>query len=286
MKLAAIIVVYNPEPVELKKNILSCLDAVDHLLVYLNSPVPAGLHSFFSHTQELGKFSLLGNQENVGIAAALNAGAYWAMEHQYTHLLTLDQDSYFAPGHLAAYREKVARDTRTNIGVYGCNPDNRGTLLYNTEEESLEVPDVITSGSIYPVEVFRQCGVFEAELFIDAVDYEYCYRVRRQRDLRTLVFPSVHLIHQVGYPYKTPLGFLTDNYSPQRTYFIIRNHLVMWKRYPDLFQQAYKKVLIKTHIVYRVPKIILGEKQKFKKLKAVTLGICHGLAGRLGFIKM
>lgn len=286
MKLAAIVVVYNPDPSELKKNIDSCISSVDHLLVYLNSSVPEQLVSFFKSHEQSQKLTVLGNQVNVGIAAALNAGVDWAIENSFSHLLSLDQDSYFKPAHLRIYKERVFSLKAEGIGVIGCNPDNRGKLLYNTSSDMIEVADVITSGSIYPVDVFAKCGVFEAELFIDAVDYEYCYRIHNKWGLKTIVFPSIHLIHKVGYPYKTKLGFMTDNYSAQRTYFIIRNHLIMWKRYPDNFQKQYKKVLVKTHIFYRIPKIILGEKDKLKKLKAVALGICHGLVGKLGFTKM
>jgi rhamnosyltransferase len=148
------------------------------------------------------------------------------------------------------------------------------------------VPDSITSGSIFPTKVFESCGLFEAALFIDAVDYEYCYRLKSRYGLSTIVFPDIVLKHEVGYPTKINLGLTTDNYTAFRTYFIIRNHITIWKRYPKLFQPAYKKTLIKIHITYRLAKIVIGEENKISKIRAIVIGMFHGFSGRTGYYKI
>ncbi|PAM94254.1 hypothetical protein B4N84_14395 [Flavobacterium sp. IR1] len=278
MKLAAIIVVYKPDIPQLESNILSVIDDVDKLLIYRNSPFECNETIIQSYKD---KIEFLGDSKNVGIASALNEGVKWVSNNSYTHLLTLDQDSYFEKLHLNKFKNLIENCVLDNIGIYCPNIDNRGTLLLNTEEEFVYLPDSITSGSVFPLSVFKDCGVFDDKLFIDAVDYEFCYRIFYNKQLKTLIFPSIVLRHEVGHLTKIRFGLYTDNYSAFRTYFIIRNHIIIWKKYPHLFQKSYKITLIRIHIIHRFIKIILGEEDKIAKLNSIIKGIYHGLLGKL-----
>ncbi|RYF26877.1 MAG: hypothetical protein EOO42_00190 [Flavobacteriales bacterium] len=275
MRLAAVIVVYNPDIDFLNRNILSLIGQVDHLLLYQNS--------FLTGEDLSNKYenlSLLGNGENVGIAAALNRAVEWAEINLFTHLLTLDQDSNFNGNDLIRFRSLIEHEKMPDIGIYCPNIDNRGKLLVEKEQSVMEVRDSITSGSIFPLETFKVCGGFEENLFIDAVDYEYCYRIFINSNLKTVVYPDIILKHEVGYPTRIRFGFTTDNYSAFRTYFIVRNQLIIWRRYPKLFQPSYKITLVKIHIIFRFIKIILGEEDKINKLKSIVRGIYHGLKNK------
>ncbi|MCX2485257.1 glycosyltransferase [Pedobacter sp. MR2016-24] len=275
MKLIAIVVLYKPDIRAVIKNILSYIDQIDHLLLYRNSEVGEKdftlLHSYFD------KIDFIGSGKNVGIAKALNEGAKWAEDQEFSHLLTLDQDSYFEGNNLKNFRHLISNDNVKNVGIYSANPDNRGQLTFKTNSAYIRIPDAITSGSIFPIKIFGECGYFDENLFIDAVDYDYCYRIKKLKNYDTIVFPSIILKHEVGYPTKINFGLITDNYSSFRTYYIIRNHIIIWRRYPDLFQQQYKKTLIKIHIVYRIAKIIIGEEDKLNKLKSIVTGLKDGL---------
>lgn len=284
MRLAAIVILFQPNLKATVGNILSFIEDVDQVVLYLNSPV--AIADVESLKPYMDKVTLLGNGVNIGIAAALNRGVEWSMKHNYTHVLTMDQDSSFLPGNLSRFKELVDKTDLKNVGAYAPNPDNRGILCFETSLPYLEVPDTITSGTIFPVNVFTACGLFEEALFIDAVDYEFCYRIKKRKGYKTIIFTNVVLSHEVGYPTTINFGFVTDNYSAFRTYFIVRNHIIIWRRYPDLFQPQYKRTLIKIHIVYRLAKILIGEADKIGKIKAIFMGIIHGSVGRLGFYKV
>jgi len=275
MRLVAVIVVYQPDIDFLNKNILSLISHVDHLLLYQNSPLTN--KDLYNNYENL---SFLGSGENVGIAKALNQAIEWAEKNLYTHLLTLDQDSSFLNNDLKHFRDLIDNEKLPNIGIYCPNIDNRGKLLIEDNQPVVEVKDSITSGSIFPLDTFKLCGGFEEKLFIDAVDYEYCYRIFTKNNLKTVVYPEIILKHEVGYPTRIKFGFTTDNYSAFRTYFIIRNQLLIWRRYPKLFQPGYKVTLVKIHIVFRFIKIILGEEDKINKLKSIVRGMFHGLTSR------
>ncbi|SDP56854.1 rhamnosyltransferase [Mucilaginibacter sp. OK268] len=285
MRLSAIIVIYQPEITELIKNIAGVINAVDQLILYQNSSIADQLifYEAYLNLPHKDKITFLGTGDNVGIATALNMGVKWSLENDYTHILTLDQDSYFEPGVLTSYKLLISQQNDDRIGVFGINPVCGNSFLFEVADQVLEVTDTITSGSIFPLNIFNECGLFMDELFIDAVDYEFCYRISKRNGYKTLVFTSILLQHKVGYVTKTRWGFKTDNYSAFRTYFIVRNHIIMWKRYPEIFPRTYKIVLIKTHIIGRIIKVFLAENDKQKKTKAIIIGLIHGLKGRLGY---
>jgi rhamnosyltransferase len=285
MKLAAVLVIYFPDIKELSYNIKSYIQEIDKLVIWQNTPVSqtSNIELLFKDLSETekNKILIIGNGKNVGIATALNGGVEWALNNNYDHVLTLDQDSYFKSGLLVKYKELISTSNFTHVGVYGINPNNWGNLLYETNQTYLEVSDTITSGAIVPTWVFKKHGLFEDALFIDAVDYEFCYRIKTC-GLKTIVFPAIILEHQVGEGKRTWLGFKTDNYSAFRTYFVVRNQIAIWKRYPDIFPKSYKIVLIKGHIIARSIKIVLAENNKLKKLFAIITGTIHGLQGKTG----
>jgi len=288
MKLSAVVVLYLPEMDKVIANIQSYIAEVDALLVFQNSEGTELRNRLTLKLQaeDLQKLIFLGNGQNVGIAAAMNAGVTWALKHHYTHLLTLDQDSYFEAGYLKSYKEQISTNKDSSIGVFGVNPFCHRSAEYFRSSSLLEVPDTISSGSVIPLQVFEKCGLFNEELFIDAVDYEFCYRIKKSADYKTVISTSTLMHHEVGYPERTIFGFSTVNYSAFRTYFILRNQIAIWKQYPDMFQGKYKITLIKSHIFLRCIKIILAETDKVRKLRAIFTGIIHGLKGRTGYYKI
>ncbi|WP_026706974.1 glycosyltransferase [Flavobacterium frigidarium] len=278
MKLVAVIVVYEPDIKSLLYNIGELIEDVDQLIIYQNSDI----YTVRNELEKYGnKLVYLGSGENIGIAGALNEGVKWAQRNHYSHILTLDQDSSFERGHLSKFKYLIENSLASDVGIFCANISNRGSVLIESDEQYVKVSDSITSGSIFPLETFEKGGLFETELFIDAVDYEFCYRIFSKNMLSTIIFPEIILLHEVGYPTKITFGFMTDNYSAFRTYHIVKNHSLIWRRYPTLFQKSYKKTLIKTHIIYRTIKVLIGEKDKLSKITAIYKGLFHGLTVKI-----
>jgi rhamnosyltransferase len=108
MKLSAIIVTYFPDLYDLKKNIISCIDEVDKLIIWENSPgVKLSSQPFLKDYND--KVVFLSAGTNVGMARALNEGVKWAMSNGFTHILTMDQDSYFESGGLRRYKVLIEK---------------------------------------------------------------------------------------------------------------------------------------------------------------------------------
>ncbi|MDT3401766.1 hypothetical protein [Mucilaginibacter terrae] len=277
MNVSVVVIFFKSKEEDFARNINTYIHEVDHVIIWQNSLLDKRILSLIDKAQ-VHKIVIAGTGENVGIGRALNESIRILRNLGATHIMTMDQDSHFIAGHLSEYKKLIKLHSSLDIGVFGINPNNWGRLLYPENDIFIEVTDTITSGSIFPIHVFDEFGVFDEKLFIDAVDYEFCYRLKT-RGIKTIVFPSVHLEHQVGEMYKTWLGFKTDNYSAFRTYFLVRNHITMWKLYPSIFPARYKVMLVKGHIMYRLVKIVLGEKDKLNKITSIFRGIFDGFKG-------
>jgi rhamnosyltransferase len=281
MKLAAVIVCYYPDAQELKRNIASCINYIDKLILWENTP-KSNIKNEGLYIEQYGNKALqMSLGKNVGIATALNEAARWCKTNGFSHILTLDQDSYFLNDTLAQYRLIITElnKAETDVGMYAVNPVCEKRPNYPEHAGTIEVADAITSGSIIPLSIFDTVGFFRDDLFIDAVDYEFCYRLKRA-GYKTIVISSVLMQHKVGYLKKISFGLSTVNYSAFRSYFIVRNQILMWKLYPNLFSTKHKKTLIKHHILFRIAKILLGEAHKRSKIKAIINGISDGLTGK------
>ena len=92
-KLCAIVTSYYPSLEELEQNIRSYLSDVDKLIIWENTPKDE------SRIQELAdklngeKVEVRTTGQNEFLAKPFNICIKWAKENNYTHFLTLDQDS-------------------------------------------------------------------------------------------------------------------------------------------------------------------------------------------------
>ncbi|WP_294307051.1 glycosyltransferase [uncultured Chryseobacterium sp.] len=283
MRLCTIIVLFYPEKVDLQKSLSAFTQETDYVFCWKNSSINKECLDLI---ESYSNVEIIGDETNVGIAKALNEGIKAAGLLAFTHVLTMDQDSYFDEGMITKYKSKIQQYAEESIAIFGINPIQDNKLLYENSGKILDVTDTITSGSIFSIENFIKYGYFEEELFIDAVDYEYCYRLKKKYGLRTVVFNDVILNHSVGYIAKTNMGFSINNYSAFRTYYIIRNQLSIWFRFPSQFPSYYKMTLLRDHILFRIIKIILAEKNKRIKLKSIFLGVLHFIVGRSGYFNV
>jgi len=283
MRLSAVIITYYPNLVELTKNIDSIITCVDRLIIWVNTPNGDEAKFNLDLSRNGEKLVRFGTGENVGIATALNKTIQWSIENGYTHILTMDQDSFFEEVCFINYKSYVEFYDNSNVGVFTPNIRYNGNLIYGMDTLYKELSFTITSGAIHPLRIFEETGLFYEDFFIDGVDYEFCFRIK-QMGYKVICITNVILNQTFGYVSKTPLGFSTMNYSATRTYYIIRNHIILWKKYPKLYPD--KMEFVKGHIVMRFFKVILGETNKMKKLKSILLGLRDGFLDKVGQVNI
>lgn len=270
LKIAGVVVLYNPDK-DVIHNINSYLNDLLYLVAVDNSDDPD--QEIIELIKKMNKVHYVSNSGNMGIAAALNTGAYMALNRACDFLLTMDQDSTASPGMIQQMIDYIEASGKNTIGIVSpFHNDNRKIKLSNSSTAS-EVKTVMTSGNLLNLEAFRASGPFLEKLFIDYVDIEYCLRLRR-KGFKIIRLNRVILKHQLGNTQRHRFlifkGY-TTNHNPIRRYYIVRNRLyVIWKYF--YIDPGFCWSIVKGQIK-DIFKILFWEREKFKKIVMTFRGI-------------
>ncbi|GAB3412998.1 glycosyltransferase family protein [Niabella aquatica] len=254
MKLAGVVILYNPDE-KVLANITSYSTALDRIYILDNSESAA--KDFSNQLNQIPNGVYVQYQNNAGIALRLNEAADMARKENFTHLLTMDQDSSFGAG---VFREYIIKTNNylkdhDNVGVFAVNFQPR---FIPVEEQPKEVLSTITSGSIIDLDIHQQVGGYDNDLFLDLVDADYCYRVNLA-GFKTVLFPGIILNHIIGYHVwgRSLKNFkLTRRkiHPPVRLYYLVRNSLFLLNKrpLPEGAKQEIKKSLwlLKNNLIY------------------------------------
>lgn len=193
MNFAMAVILYQPEK-NVLENIRSYINLTEKLYIIDNS----NTQSLIIHQlQQYPQVNYLSMQGNKGIAAALNVGVHQALQDKIDYLITMDQDSQFTNDVFYGYiytAESLFKKF-SNAAVIGINYD--GYSQKNPDQDIEVADEVITSSMIINLKIMKELGDFIEKLFIDYVDYEYCYRARKAGYL-CLMVNKYKLNHQVG----------------------------------------------------------------------------------------
>lgn len=259
------ITTYNPEMDLLEQNINAVIGQVDKLLVYENgSENRAEIVSLCK-----GKgIEVILNEENEGVAGPLYDGVEYAKKNGYEFIFTLDQDSVVSDGMVQKLAE-ILRGNGKIAMVCGTRVLASSPECTVSDDYCAPVNSLITSGTLGKVDIIYEVGNYLRELFIDGVDNEICYRLKKRGYF--IYSCGVKYQHCIGNPIRHRLlskTFYVLNYSPFRVYYTWRNCYVIFRLYKH---EKYIKGL-KRHIRHSFIKILLWEKGRTAKLKAMRSG--------------
>lgn len=275
IKLSAVVVTYYPVLSDAIINIKQYIEHVDKLIIWENTPIiDRELHKIIL-PEYSDKIIYLGTDKNEGMAFALNRSVEWSIKNGYTHILTMDQDSFWID--FKHYRNKIVEYCiDTSIGIFG--PNVYTMMERRNFSKNQFAKDTITSGSVFSIDMLAKIGLFREDFFIDAVDLEYCYWAQRN-GFKTIVFQDCHLKQKFGNT-TTHLFFnkaiSTSHYSAFRLFHIVRNHIFLWREYPEL-SKIQKKQILTEYTLLRIVKILLYEKGKTQKIVSIIRGTINGL---------
>lgn len=225
---AGMVTLYNSEP-DVVQNIATYISQVAKLYVVDNSEQRD--NALIKAIQAISPtVEYISNDGNEGIAYALNRAAEAALHDGFSYLLTMDDDSQ-VPEDMVKQMYNYIQVSPVSDRISMVAPQS-DPVLYGTSAKSVWY--VITSGSLLSLDAYKICGPFLEELFIDSVDHEYCFRMKRAG--YTLVeLNYLHLIHRLGEVKKISLmgeTFYTWlSHSPLRVYYILRNNLYVISMY-------------------------------------------------------
>lgn len=279
IKLAGCVILYNPDK-DVIRNIESYIKYLDRLYIVDNQNgeiITDELKNKYSNVE------IIKHSENMGIAYSLNK-VLSLCSKGYTHLLTMDQDSYFDIGIMDKYKKAIQSfDWDKTLGV-GPKILDYNTLLKCSDVSYQETMGVITSGNIISVKNAINIGGFDENLFIDEVDYDFCYRGIK-KDYKVYIYScGVYLKHSLGntierfFVYRT-LKCMNHNYV--RKYYIMRNRFYVYKKYHTMNEKFFAKNYLKAN-VRLIFDIIFFEEDKFRKLKWALIGAKDFLFKNMG----
>ncbi len=270
MLVAGVVILYHPDNTVMQ-NIQSYLPYVEKLYVADNTEEKISDIALQLKTQN--KTQVLYDGSNEGIAKRLNEAAGLAMNEGFQWLLTMDQDSRFEEGELANYFSCADNYLHKNkTAMFGVEHEEKKKTSQSCTP--VEKNKLITSGSLLNIALFQNIGRFNELLFIDEVDFEYCYRARLKNYL-IVQFQNIFLQHSIGvssqhYSLKNFKVSKRALHSPKRMYYMVRNFFyvngVYKTHFPNEIRESRKGLLnrVKNNLLYN------------KKRRSIFLNIYKG----------
>ncbi|MCL1955911.1 MAG: glycosyltransferase [Fibromonadales bacterium] len=203
------------------------------------------------------------NANSGGLAKALNIYCEKAAELNLEWLLTLDQDSTFE-----------SEKDLLNLLSHTQKSDGDVAIIAPTVKKINSDFFAITSGTLLRMQAQKECGYYLEYFFIDALDTEYCLRLLSYGWKIKIADESL-MNHKIGamieksFPFSKKHFYVTEH-SPERIYYIMRNHCITLNHYKNKlpkFCKKHRRQLLK-HII----KILLYEKNKCMKMKMILRG--------------
>lgn len=285
MKVTAILVAYEAPAADLESAIQRISLQVDFVVVCNNSS-----DAFECSSPNV---QVLNFHDNLGIAKAQSIGMAWAFENGADFIVQMDQDSEAtdqmvtrlleAYNYLTGHGYKVglvgAQDFDKFTKAVSRPRVNKGKAIPGTDY--LIVSEILSSGSLIPKAAYDAVGAMDNGLFIDAVDFEYCWRLAAHGYL-VVKNPSALLGHRLGDGKKKIAGLISVGLpAPIRHYYSFRNTIHLIKRSYSPWYWRFASVV---KMVFKLTVYPFALDQGKDRLCFMLKGIKDGLLGRYGRI--
>ncbi|KAA6349611.1 hypothetical protein EZS27_002939 [termite gut metagenome] len=270
LKVAGVCVLFNPIN-EMILNINSYINELGILYLIDNSDKPLSAQLPFLKTSNK-QIKYICNNENLGIATALNIAARYAIQEGYEWLLTMDQDSKASLNMLSILYDFIQNTSIPNIGIVAAQPDT--PIRKKRKESGHTVMDtVITSGSLVNLNIYTLVGGFEDKLFIDYVDHYFSLGVRQNGYCIIQVNNAIlhHTLGNSSVKYFFGIKMIPTNHNQLRKFYMTRNRLYLYKRYFKVFPMFVFKDI--RQFFKEIIKLLLYEDNKITQLNCIYKGM-------------
>ena len=279
----AVLVTYHPNARSIE-NIIKASHQVQGLVVVDNGSSTTEIKLLRAGLRNIAA-NLIENAANLGVGEALNQGVRWAKGQGYPWVVLFDQDSgitdnfmdqMFGTWKAHSERERVA-------AIHPRYVDPKTGIEANVPRAADGSPIFpMTSGTLMPVWIFDKVGWFASEYFIDAVDWEYSFRIRT-RGFLLADASGAKLLHSPGNPTMVKILGRTIGYSQHsalRRYYISRNCIAFYKKYLFCFPNWILKAACRQ--LHEMAVCLITDKDRAYQFRSFLLGTWDGLIGRMG----
>lgn len=288
-KVYSLITTYQPDMTSLKALVQNLSDQTDFIVISNNS-------DFSISSGELGvqyPLHILNFGENLGIAEAQSRGMEWAFSNGADFVLQMDQDSTPHENMVQQLMQCYLDMSQAglNPGLVGVQDYDRITGDINKarvkkgvaiNDSYYDVDSTLSSGSLIPKNAWEVIGGMRDDLFIDAVDHEYCWRLKHA-GFKVIRNKNALLAHRLGDGRFKILNLVSVGMpSPFRHYYATRNIFILLKeKHVPLYWKVSSLIKLAGKIVF-YPLFLPKGKQR---LSFFIKGIRDGLYGQSGMMK-
>ncbi len=223
LKVYAVIVTYKVDFVILNK-IIKVLNPSCEKIVLINNDISPLI------IDNNPKIIIQELHENMGLAYAQNVGMNLAFKEGADFVLQLDQDCMpsndMVENLLIAYQNLIKNGRK--VGLLGPGLNNANNNIKN-KLNIHKVTEIASSGALIPKKTYLKIGGMMTELFIDRVDFEYCWRASKY-GLETYIVDDAILKRHCGEYIFQKYGLIRMHVnSPLRRYYLFRNVFLLHK---------------------------------------------------------
>ncbi|WP_299439974.1 glycosyltransferase [uncultured Rhodospira sp.] len=289
--IGAVVVTYNTGPA-VRARLERVAAQVDAVVVVDNGSDDATQAALRQAATADPALHVIENPDNRGLAAAQNQGLAAVLAAGFAWVLLMDDDSTPAPDMVAVLAgveadrpgafgllaprlryPDIAREP-TFVSGLGWRVRKRPAPTAGLLEDPVFV---IASGSLVRAEAARAAGPMREDFFIDYVDVDFSFRLRRA-GWRIAVAGAAVLDHALGR--QTPHRLLgrtvwTSNHAPFRYHAMARNRARLWRGWGGTHPGwAAQDVAA---LVAQFGRVLLLEEQGAAKARAILRGLWTGL---------
>jgi rhamnosyltransferase len=274
--IAVVIVFYNPSEADIRQAEMLSSEYLG--VIVDNSIKPCTNYS------KIGLMNYICNHHNVGIAKAQNRAIRQICEDRdIKYIVFLDQDSRVA----LSYPKEIVKEFTICLSSYPSLALLGPTVIKKTDNDAYSSvfhsysndingfskrTAVISSGCCISREALDKVGLFDNNMFIDYVDYEWCWRAQSV-GLICGITNKLIIKHKVGVRELSIGKYKVIVSAPFRYYYQYRNYIWLTKKgyVPLQWKLAYGCKLAARFLYF--PLFVDGGKECWRHMKR---GICSG----------
>lgn len=283
-RVAIVVITYNPDLVEFGANLSSYISQAGKVFIVDNSTSEPARQALVELAMGDARVELLQQAENVGIARAQNIGFIKATTAGFKFVLEMDQDSSlpaeYVSSIVASFHELVSKGMRiAGVGPLAVNASTDHVYDGLSRGEGLkQVEYTLSSGFLISTHVFSTVGVKREELFIDFVDWEWCWRAA-EKGYKSFVDSKLEISHMLGEGHVKLLSWWVGKPSPIRHYYQYRNFIFLLRQsyVPAKWKLKYSLIFFVKILIY-----IMFFDQKRLRLLYVVRGLKDACRGKMG----
>jgi rhamnosyltransferase len=289
MKIGIVIITYNPNIEILLELVNSIHRQIDEILLVDNNSKNRQDIDNLNSVIPINKIYL---SDNTGIANATNIAIDYFLKLQFDYLIISDQDTIYDSNYINIFKSKIDIMFQENIAAFvpsvydtisgSIKPfyiKNKILLRKKVVNRDTFVYQAIASGMIINLLCIKIIGSMKKELFIDYVDFEWCWRVQYY-NWKLVALPLMRIYHRLGDSIKYIGSKAISVHRPIREYYIVRNitYLALYSQFLGIVDKC---ILFFKALLIFIGYIVLSDDLKTSFNYCIS-GFIDGITKKLG----